>query len=140
MAKKVVFLGTGGTIAGRSMDRSDNVGYQAAQVGVTDLLAGLPLLTFALQGITPESEQVAQADSKDMDWPLWQVLHARALHHLQRDDVGALVICDPRLLHKSYGTKLLSALPAMRRVPNAQGFQNELKLLTKLSTTDLCWT
>ena len=92
MAKKVVFLGTGGTIAGRSADRSDNVGYQAAQVGVAQLLEGLPALAVALQGITPESEQVAQVNSKDMDWPQWQALRARALHHLQRDDVGALVI------------------------------------------------
>lgn len=92
MAKKVVFLGTGGTIAGRSAERSDNVGYRAAQVGVAQLLEGLPALAAALQGIIPESEQVAQVDSKDMDWPQWQALHTRALHHLQRDDVGALVI------------------------------------------------
>ena len=92
MVKKVVFLGTGGTIAGRSADRSDNVGYRAAQVGVAQLLEDLPTLTAALQGIAPENEQVAQVDSKDMDWPQWQTLHARALHHLQRDDVGALVI------------------------------------------------
>ena len=92
MAKKVVFLGTGGTIAGRSAERSDNVGYQAAEVGVAQLLEGVPALATALQGIAPESEQVAQVDSKDMDWPQWQALHARALHHLQRDDVGALVI------------------------------------------------
>ena len=92
MAKKVVFLGTGGTIAGRSVDRSDNVGYQAAQVGVAQLLEDLPALAAGLQAMAPESEQVAQVDSKDMDWPHWQVLHARALHHLQRDDVGALVI------------------------------------------------
>lgn len=92
MAEKVVFLGTGGTIAGRSADRSDNVGYQAAQVGVAQLLDGLPALAAALQGSAAESEQVAQVDSKDMDWPQWQALHARALHHLQRDDVRAVVI------------------------------------------------
>ena len=92
IVKKVVFLGTGGTIAGQSAVRSDNVGYQAAQVGVAALLAGLPVLAAALQGVTPESEQVAQVDSKDMEWPQWQALHARALHHLQRDGVGALVI------------------------------------------------
>ena len=92
MAKKVVFLGTGGTIAGRAADRSDNVGYQAAQVGVAQILDGLPALTVALEGISPESEQVAQIDSKDMDWPQWKALYASAMHHLQRDDVGALVI------------------------------------------------
>lgn len=92
MAKKVVFLGTGGTIAGQSANRSDNVGYQAAQVGVAQLLEDLPALAIALQGIAPKSEQVAQVDSKDMDWPQWHALHARVLHHLQRDDVGAVVI------------------------------------------------
>ena len=92
MEKKVVFLGTGGTIAGRSAERADNVGYQAAQVGVAQLLEGLPALAVALQGIAPESEQVVQVDSKDMDWIQWQALYIRALHHLQRADVGALVI------------------------------------------------
>jgi L-asparaginase len=92
MAKKVVFLGTGGTIAGQAADRSDNVGYQAAQVGVAQLLEGLPPLAAALEGITPESEQVAQVDSKDMGWSQWCVLQARVLHHLQRKEVGALVI------------------------------------------------
>ena len=92
MAKKVVFLGTGGTIAGRSANRADNVGYHAAQVNVAQLLDDLPALAAALQGIWPESEQVAQVDSKDMDWAQWQSLYVRALHHLRREDVGALVI------------------------------------------------
>ena len=92
MVKKVVFLGMGGTIAGRSADRADNVGYQSAQVGVAELLAGIPGLGAALSGVQPESEQVAQVDSKNMDWPQWQSLYTRALHHLQRDGVGALVI------------------------------------------------
>ncbi len=92
MAKKVVFLGMGGTIAGRSVDRSDNVGYQSAQVGVAELLAGIPGLGDALGGIQPESAQVAQVDSKNMSWPQWLDLSASALHHLQREDVGALVI------------------------------------------------
>ena len=92
MLKKVVFLGMGGTIAGRSADRSNDVGYQAAQVDIAQLLDGLPALGAALQGVPPESEQVAQVDSKDMGWGEWHALFTRALHHLQRDDVGALVI------------------------------------------------
>lgn len=55
-------------------------------------------------------------------------------------DSGVLVICDPRLRDKSYGKKLLSALPKMRSVTNAQEFQNELRMLTRLSTTDPCWS
>lgn len=92
MVKKVVFLGMGGTIAGRSADRSNDVGYQAAQVDIAQLLDGLPALGTALHGVPPESEQVAQVDSKDMGWGEWHALLNRALHHLKRDDVGALVI------------------------------------------------
>lgn len=92
MAKTVVFLGMGGTIAGRSADRADNVGYQSAQVGVAELLAGIPGLRVALSGVQLESEQVAQVDSKNMGWTQWHALYSRAMHHLHRDDVGALVI------------------------------------------------
>lgn len=112
MAKRVVFLGTGGTIAGRSADRSDNVGYQAAQVGVAQLLEGMPALSAALQGITPESEQVAQVDSKNMDWAQWQALYARSLHHLQRDEVGALVITHGTDTLEETAFFLSQALPA----------------------------
>jgi L-asparaginase len=38
-ARKVVILGTGGTIAGRAVTSSDNVGYVAGQVGVEQLVA-----------------------------------------------------------------------------------------------------
>ena len=62
MARKVVFLGTGGTIAGQSGDRSDNVDYLAAQVGIEQLLKGVPALSLALQGIFPDCEQVVQVD------------------------------------------------------------------------------
>ena len=39
--KKILVLGTGGTIAGRSAVAGDNIGYRAAEVGVDDLLQGL---------------------------------------------------------------------------------------------------
>ena len=40
--KRIVVLGTGGTIAGRAASAQDNVGYRAGEVGVADLLAGIP--------------------------------------------------------------------------------------------------
>jgi L-asparaginase/Glu-tRNA(Gln) amidotransferase subunit D len=40
--KKLVVLGTGGTIAGLAAEVHDNVGYKAAQVGVERLLEALP--------------------------------------------------------------------------------------------------
>ncbi|RYY99150.1 MAG: asparaginase, partial [Comamonadaceae bacterium] len=39
---RIVVLGTGGTIAGEAASASDNVGYRAAQIGVADLLRGVP--------------------------------------------------------------------------------------------------
>ena len=42
MSKKIVVLGTGGTIAGRASDAMDTVGYVAGQVGVADLIAAVP--------------------------------------------------------------------------------------------------
>lgn len=86
--RRRVILGTGGTIAGRATRAGDNVGYVAGQVGVADLVAGIP----PLAGIPLELEQVAQGDSKDMDFPVWQALAARVAHHLSRDDVAGVVI------------------------------------------------
>mgnify|MGYP002350180612 FL=1 len=40
--KKLVVLGTGGTIAGLAAEVHDNVGYKAAQVSVERLLEALP--------------------------------------------------------------------------------------------------
>jgi hypothetical protein len=67
---------------------SDNLGYQAAQVGVADLAARVP----ALAGWQVESEQVAQIDSKDMDFAVWHALAQRCAHWLAQDDVAGLVV------------------------------------------------
>lgn len=92
MLKKVVFLGTGGTIAGTAVSAGDNVGYQSAQVGVGQLLASVPSLARQATAECLESEQVAQIDSKNMDWAILQRLSHRVEFHLQRGDVGAVVI------------------------------------------------
>ncbi len=93
MAQKiVVVLGTGGTIAGTADCAADNVGYTAAQVGVQALLDAVPGLTEVLQGHVWESEQVAQIDSKDMDFRVWLNLARRVQHHLERPQVSAVVI------------------------------------------------
>ena len=41
-ARKMVVLGTGGTIAGTASDGADNIGYKAGQVGVQQLLGAVP--------------------------------------------------------------------------------------------------
>ena len=87
-ASTVVILGTGGTIAGTAAEPGDNVGYSAAQLGVAQLVAAVP----ALAGQAIEAEQVAQVDSKDMDFSIWRRLVERVAHHLARPEVQGIVI------------------------------------------------
>ena len=88
LARRVVVLGTGGTIAGRAAQAGDNLGYTAGEVGVNDLLAGID----APAGVVLEAEQVAQIDSKDMSFSVWQQLARRCAHWLAQADVAGLVI------------------------------------------------
>lgn len=88
LPRRVVVLGTGGTIAGRAASSDDNIGYTAAQVGVADLLGGIE----APEGVTLEAEQVAQVDSKDMSFDIWQQLARRCAHWLAQADVAGVVI------------------------------------------------
>ena len=85
--KKIVVLATGGTIAGLASDAAQPQNYTAGQVGVDDLLQGV-----AHEGIELLSEQVAQIDSKDMSFAVWQSLLARVSHCLKQDDVQGMVI------------------------------------------------
>ncbi|MDR7267552.1 L-asparaginase [Pelomonas saccharophila] len=84
----IVILGTGGTIAGTAKTASDGVGYTAAQLSVEDLLAAVP----ALSGQQLEAHQVAQLDSKDMDFATWQRLANAVQQQLDRPDVAGIVI------------------------------------------------
>lgn len=84
----VVVLATGGTIAGRAGSAADNVGYRSAQLGVADLLQGLP----GVAAGPVEGEQVAQLDSKDMDAATWQRLAGRVQAHLARPEVAGVVV------------------------------------------------
>jgi len=84
----IVILGTGGTIAGRAARAGDNVGYVAGQVSVGDLVAMVP----ALAEMPMDVEQVAQVDSKDMDFGVWKALASRVAFHLARPDIAAVVI------------------------------------------------
>ena len=92
ISKKLVVLGTGGTIAGTAQRAADNLGYTAAQLGVGELLDAVPGLTHLLAGRTLVTEQVAQIDSKDMSFVVWQQLALRVSHYLAQPDVTGLVI------------------------------------------------
>ncbi|MBT9527770.1 MAG: asparaginase, partial [Rhizobacter sp.] len=88
MQNIIVVLGTGGTIAGTSAVAGDNIGYTAAQIGVSQLVQAIP----ALSSVPLECEQVAQIDSKDMGFAIWRTLALRAAHHLARPEVTGVVV------------------------------------------------
>jgi L-asparaginase len=85
--KKIVVLATGGTIAGLASDTSKPQNYTAGLVSVADLVQGV-----AYEGVELLSEQVAQIDSKDMSFVVWQSLLARVVHWLDQEDVQGVVI------------------------------------------------
>ncbi|MDH6594542.1 L-asparaginase [Variovorax sp. TBS-050B] len=87
-ARRVVVLGTGGTIAGRAASSGDNIGYTAGEVPVADLLGGIA----APEGITLAAEQVAQLDSKDMGFDVGLQLAQRCAALLSEADVAGVVI------------------------------------------------
>ncbi|MEY4426397.1 MAG: hypothetical protein RL535_695 [Pseudomonadota bacterium] len=97
IGKQIVVLGTGGTIAGKSVSATDNVDYKASEVGVEALLAAIPSLgddagKASFAGCELVCEQVAQVDSKDMTFEVWQRLLARCKHWLAQPQVQGIVI------------------------------------------------
>jgi len=87
-----VVLGTGGTIAGSAVHSTDNIGYTAAQVGVAELLAVVPGMAARLGDCQLLSEQLAQVDSKDMSFDVWQALAVRVDQLLSDSAVQGVVI------------------------------------------------
>lgn len=85
---RVLILGTGGTISGRAASSGDNIGYLAGQVGVAELLAGIE----APAGVALEAQQIAQLDSKDMDFSVWLALARHCAHALADPGVAGVVI------------------------------------------------
>ena len=87
-ASIVVVLGTGGTISGAAASPDDNLGYVAGAVGVAALVAAAA----GPRGVEVETEQIAQLDSKDMDFATWRRLARRVGHHVARPEVAGVVV------------------------------------------------
>ena len=88
--KKIVVLGTGGTISGLAMSPCDNVSYVSGEVGIEALLKSVPFKQsrqFEVVG-----EQVAQLDSKDMSFSVLKTLAYRVNSLMMDDDVTGVVI------------------------------------------------
>ena len=110
--EKLVILGTGGTIAGVAASATDHVGYTAAQLSVGELVAAVPGLSDLLAGRGLRTEQVAQVDSKDMSFSIWQALALRVAHHLAQPEVRGVVITHGTDTLEETAFFLQSVLPA----------------------------
>ena len=112
MSLKVVFLGMGGTIAGMSAQARDNVGYKSGQLDLTYVLGRVPGLQSALSGDAMYCEQVANVDSKDMEFSDWNRLAQRISEHLALSDVRSVVITHGTDTLEETAFFLASVLPA----------------------------
>lgn len=74
--KKVVFFGTGGTISGLSDDPNDTLNYTAGGVGIAELASQVRMGSSANDFVSV-FEQIAQIDSKDLQFPIWTQLIER---------------------------------------------------------------
>jgi L-asparaginase len=115
-ARKIVVLGTGGTIAGTSEVAGANVGFTAAQIGVAQLLAAVPGLERAAGGAELAAEQVAQIDSKDMTHAVWARLAARCAALLADASVAGIVVTHGTDTLEETAWLLHSVLPADKPV------------------------
>jgi L-asparaginase len=145
---RIVILGTGGTIAGTAAAVHDHVGYRSAQLEVAALVAALEAAVPPLAGRALECEQLAQLDSKDMDFATWQRLAQRAAHHLARPEVAGVVVTHGTdtleetayFLHRVLApAKPLVLTAAMRPATalSADGPQNLLDAVTAASAPGL---
>ena len=124
---QIVVLATGGTIAGQAAHAGEGVAYRAAQLNVQDLLQHIAGLQDILGADTLLGEQVAQLDSKDMDFATWQALAQRCAHWLAQSDVRAVVL--------THGTDTLEETAfflqqALAAAPQAAAWQNKPLVLT----------
>ncbi len=112
---KLVILGTGGTIAGRADSQSQGVGYKAGQITVQSLLEAVPDLE--QQALGPvQTQQIAQVDSKDMDWPVWRALLRACTQALEDSDTRAVVITHGTDTLEETAWLLHSLLPATKPI------------------------
>lgn len=113
----VVVLGTGGTIAGRLL-QGDERRYRAAQIGVAELVdavggVDLPAGEVDAAGAPRvEARQIAQLDSKDMGWPVWQALVGAIVEESRRPEVAGFVITHGTDTLEETGALLHALLPA----------------------------
>ncbi|RYF75120.1 MAG: asparaginase [Comamonadaceae bacterium] len=86
--KRLVVLGTGGTISGEAASAADNLGYSAGSVTIGRIVEEIA----PPPGHVLVPQDVAQLDSKDMDFQTWQALAGICQQWLEQPDVVGVVI------------------------------------------------
>jgi len=86
----IAILATGGTIAGSADDAGSAARYRAGAVPIDQLLAASKLGLERIANV--RAEQVAQIDSKDLTFDVWEKLVARIRHWVDVEHVDGVVI------------------------------------------------
>ena len=87
--KKIMIIGTGGTIAGTGNGASALTEYRAGSIGVEELMQAVP----TLEGYGPfESIQFSNIDSSEMSPYRWVRLALLINDIAKRDDIAGIVI------------------------------------------------
>lgn len=87
-AKKIVIIGTGGTIAGGADNKNEMVHYSAGEKKAAELLFGLSIP----QHIHLETIELCQIDSKDMCFSILKKMAVLVNELMKRKDVDGVVI------------------------------------------------
>lgn len=85
----VLVLNTGGTIAGYAADEVSTARYEAGAVTLSSLLSSVPALA---KYAALRAETLAQINSKDIQFELWQQLAQRVAAAQQEQDMDGVVI------------------------------------------------
>jgi L-asparaginase type II len=85
----VVFLATGGTIAGSAAANTQMTGYKAGAIGIQTLLNAVPEI-HKVANVT--GEQIANIGSESMTHEIWLKLAKRVNELLAKPDVDAVII------------------------------------------------
>jgi L-asparaginase len=131
----IAILATGGTIAGSADDAGAAARYRAGAVPIDQLLAASKLGLERIANV--RAEQVAQIDSKDLTFDVWERLVARIRHWIDVERVDGVVITHgtdtleetAMLLHLTQQTDVPIVVTAAMRPSTSLSADGPLNLL-----------
>ena len=128
-------------VASASFWEGIDVTGDALQMVVIDKLPFSPPQDPVVLGRTERLVASGKSAFKDYHIPQAAMALKQGAGRLIRSetDRGILVVCDVRLTQMGYGRKIVSALPAMRRLEDEDQFLEALNALTRPSTMDRCF-